>query len=332
MESIKLEALDLNLLLVFDALASERSVTQAAAKIGLSQPALSNALARMRTLFRDPLFERAGGRMEPTTCARHLLAPLNEVVAKLRETLETRAAFRPEVSEHEYLIATNDYLETQLLPPLVRRLRKQAPLAAVRTVRTEFLFVPPVDELQSNELHLALGFFGDTPRPQAGLLTKRISTERLVCILRAHHPRACRSLSLRVFAEIPHIRVLYPRREQFGSIDPILLSHGLSRRVAVTVPHYSVVPSIVAQSDLLGVVPEALARQVAGKFRLKIFIPPLDLSDVGIVMAWHERLQFDRAHRWLRDCVIATCLKLNAVSVATPHLPANAKARKPRRE
>jgi len=140
---MKLESLDLNLLLVFDALATERSVTQAAAKIGLSQPALSNALARLRGLFGDPLFERAGGQMQPTPRARQLLAPLSEAIAKLREALETQAAFRPEASEREFLIATNDYVESLLLPPVVQQLQRDAPSIAVRTVRTDYLLSLP---------------------------------------------------------------------------------------------------------------------------------------------------------------------------------------------
>lgn len=298
---MKLESLDLNLLLVFDALASERNVTRAAAKIGLSQPALSNALARLRVLFRDPLFERAGGKMQPTPRARQLLAPLSEAIARLREALETKAAFRPEASEREFLVATNDYVESLLVAPLVRRLRREAPLTALRTVRTEYLFLPPADQLQTGEIDLALGFFGNTPHPQSGLLTERLFGGRLVCILRKTHPRAHRRLSLQAFAGIPHVRILYPRREHFGSIDPILRSRGLSRRIAVTVPHYSAIPAIVAQSDLLGVVPETLARQAARRLRLKIFDPPVALPDINVVMAWHERLQFDPAHRWFRE-------------------------------
>ena len=100
---MKLESLDLNLLLVFDALATERSVTRAAAKVGLSQPALSNALARLRTLFRDPLFERSAGQMQPTPRARQLLIPLSEAISKLREAFETQSSFRPDASDREFL-------------------------------------------------------------------------------------------------------------------------------------------------------------------------------------------------------------------------------------
>jgi DNA-binding transcriptional LysR family regulator len=308
---MKLESLDLNLLLVFDALAAERSVTQAAAKIGLSQPALSNALARLRTLFRDPLFERAGGQMQPTPRARLLLVPLSEAISKLREALETQAAFRPEASEREFLIASNDYVDALLLPRIVQRLQRDAPAIAVRTVRTDYLFLPPVERLQSGELDLALGFFGETPRPNPGLLSQRLLSGRLVCILRAGHPRAGRKFTLRTFVETPHVRIMYPETERLGSIDTILRSRGLSRRIAVTVPHYLTIPAIVARSNLLGVVPEAMARREARALRLKIFDPPLPLPDITVMMTWTDRSQLDRAHGWFRGCIAAAGSALN---------------------
>jgi DNA-binding transcriptional LysR family regulator len=307
---MKLESLDLNLLLVFDAVATERSVTQAAAKIGLSQPALSNALARLRILFRDPLFERAAGQMQPTPRARQLLPPLSEAISKLREALETRAAFRPEASEREFLIATNDYVDALFLPRVVQQLQQDAPSIAVRTVRTDYLFLPPVERLQSGELDLALGFFGETPRPNPGLLSQRLLRGRLVCILRAAHPRATRKLTIRTFVEIPHVRVMYPGKERLGSVDTILRSRGLSRRIGVTVPHYLTIPAIVASSNLLGVVPESLARREARALRLKIFDPPLALPDITVMMTWNERSQFDRAHSWFRERIAAASASL----------------------
>lgn len=300
---MKLESLDLNLLLVFDALATERSVTQAAAKIGLSQPALSNALSRLRLVFHDPLFERAAGQMQPTPRARQLLVPLSEAISKLRETFEPQAAFRPEASDREFLIATNDYVDSLLLPRVVQRVQRDAPSVALRTVRTDYLFLPPVERLQSGELDLALGFFGDTPRPNPGLLSKRLLIGRLVCILRAAHSRAGRKLSLRTFVETPHVRVMYPGTERQGSIDTILRSRGLSRKIAVTVPHYLSIPAIVAKSNLLGVVPEAMARREAKRLRLKVFDPPIALPDITVMMLWNEREQYDRAHHWFRECI-----------------------------
>ena len=300
---MKLESLDLNLLLVFDALATERSVTQAAAKVGLSQPALSNALARLRALFRDPLFERSAGQMQPTPRARQLLVPFSEAISKMREALEPQAAFRPDASDREFLIATNDYVDSLLVPRVVQRLQRDAPSIALRTVRTDYLFLPPVERLQSGEIDLALGFFGETPRPNPGLLSRRLLTGRLVCILSTTHPRAGRQLSLRTFVETPHVRVMYPGTERQGSIDTILHSRGLSRRIAVTVPHYLTIPAIVAKSNLLGVVPEEMARRAARSLRLKIFDPPIALPDITIMMIWNERAQFDHAHRWFRECV-----------------------------
>lgn len=243
---------------------------------------------------------------QPTPRARQLLAPLSEAIAKLRETFETQAAFRPEASEREFLIATNDYVEALLLAPVVRVLQREAPAVSIRTVRAEYLFVAPNDRLQSGELDLALGFFGEAMRPHSGLLTQRLLRDRLVCILREAHPHAARKLTLRNFVETPQVRILYPGDERLGSIDMILRGRGVSRRVAITVPHFLTIPAIVAKSNLLGIVPERLARREARACRLKIFDAPIALPDITVMMAWHERLQFDHAHRWFRDCIAAT--------------------------
>lgn len=243
--------------------------------------------------------------MQPTPRARQLLTPLSEAISKLREAFETQAAFQPDASDREFLIATNDYVDSLLLPWVVQRLQRDAPSIALRTVRTDYLFLPPVERLQSGELDLALGFFGETPRPNPGLLNRRLLTGRLVCILRTTHPRAGRQLSLRTFVEAPHVRVMYPGNERQGSIDTILRSRGLSRRIAVTVPHYLTIPAMVAKSNLLGVVPEQMAHRAARSLRLKIFDPPIALPDITVMMIWNERAQFDRAHRWFRECIVA---------------------------
>jgi DNA-binding transcriptional LysR family regulator len=331
---MKLESIDLNLLLVFDALAAERSVTKAAVKIGLSQPALSNALARLRSLFGDHLFERAGGQMQATPRAQQLLPSISEAIANLREALEPPGAFRPEASEREFLVATNDYAEALLLPPLVQRVQRDAPLIAIRTVRTDFLFLPPTERLQSGELDLALGFFGETPGSRPGLLTQRLVSGNLVCILREAHPRAHTKFGLRSFVEIPHVRVMYPENERLGSIDTILRSRGLARRVAVTLPHYLSIPAIVAKSNLLGIVPEWLARREARKLRLRIFDSPIALPDIAIIMTWHERFQCDPAHSWLRERLAAIghgSKSPNVSSGAARRRPAGATDRRRRR-
>jgi DNA-binding transcriptional LysR family regulator len=141
-------------------------------------------------------------------------------------------------------------------------------------------------------------------------VSQRLLSGRLVYFLRAAHPRASRKFTMRTFVETPLARVMYPGNERLGSIDTILRSRGLSRRIAVTVPDYLTIPAIVAKSNLLGVVPEPVARREARPLRLKIFEPPLALPDVTVMMTWNERLQFDGAHSWFRDCIADASEKL----------------------
>ena len=224
-------------------------------------------------ISRSALRTERGTNATDAARARQLLIPLSEAISKLREAFETQAAFRPDASNREFLIATNDYVDSFLLPRVVQRLQRDAPAIALRTVRTDYLFLP-VERLQSGKLDLALGFFGETPRPNPGLLSRRLLTGRLVCILRTTHPRAGRQLNLRTFVETPHVRVMYPGNERQGSIDTILRSRGLSRRIAVTVPHYLTIPAMVAKSNLLGVVPEQMAHRAARSSGSKSSILP----------------------------------------------------------
>lgn len=300
---MRIESIDLNLLLALDAIASERHVTRAAEKIGLSQPAMSNALARLRRIFDDPLFERRGGQMRPTARAHQIAVPVAEALSRLREAIEPQRRFVPEESSREFFVVTNDYAEAVLLAPLVREIQRLAPSIALRTIRTSFLFSLPVDRLESGEIDLALGFLGERAAPRHGLLSKSLFEERFVCITRSRHPRVRTRLGLRAFLDIPQVRVLYPGEERIGTIDVTLRGRGLARHVALTIPHLAPIPSIVARTDLLGVVPERLARAEARGKRLRIHPLPIPLASFSVVIAWHERNQFDPAHSWLRDLV-----------------------------
>ncbi len=302
---MQLESLDLNLLLAFDALVSERNVTRAAEKMGLSQPAMSNALARLRQWLGDPLFERVGGAMQPTARARQLIAPVGEAIATLRQAFEAQPAFCPEDSEREFVMATSDYAEAVVLAPIVSAVRGVAPGVSIRTVRLEYLFMPPAERLQAGELDLALGFFSEAPGSRTHLYAERLFDDRFVCVLREGHPRARRKLDLRTFLAIPQVRVFYPGEGSKGLIDVVLQSRGLSRDVAVTLPHFLSIPPLVAHTDLLGILPERLALKARRAHRLRLFDVPLQLQPLSFVMTWHERRQFDPAHAWLRGSIAA---------------------------
>ena len=300
---MKLSALDLNLLIAFDTLAREGSVTRAAAKLHMSQPALSGALARLRAHFGDPLFIRQGGQMRPTVRAQQLARPIGDAIAALRDALEPGASFRPETSNRSFTIAATDYVEAIHLGRLMSAVQREAPDVSLRTVRPPQMFWPPDEVLREGAVDLALGLFAAEVRPRPDLLFEPLAPERVVAIVRRGHPRVKQRLDIRTFIRIPHIRIIYPEDVRSGFLDSVLAGRGLQRRVPLTVANLSSVPGIVAESDLLGVAPERLARAWATGHALRIFDLPVPIPELPLTMVWHASRQSDPGQRWLRELI-----------------------------
>jgi DNA-binding transcriptional LysR family regulator len=300
---MKLSALDLNLLVAFDTLAREGSVTRAAAKLDMSQPALSGALARLRTHFKDPLFVRQGGLMRPTVRAQQLARPIGEAIAALREALEPGAQFRPESSNRSFTIAATDYVEAMHIGRLMGAVQREAPEVSLRTVRPPQMFWPPEEALREGAVDLALGLFAAEVRPRPDLLFEPMARDRLVAIVRKSHPRVKRRLDVRTFIKIPHIRIIYPEDVRTGFLDSVLAGRGLERKVVLTVANLISVPGIVADSDLIGVAPERLTRWWARSHKLQAFDLPIPIPELPLTMVWHASRQSDPGQRWLRELI-----------------------------
>ncbi|HEX8171843.1 MAG TPA: LysR family transcriptional regulator [Thermoanaerobaculia bacterium] len=294
------DAIDLNLLRVFEALMAEQNVTRAAARLGLTQPAVSIALSRLRSVVGDPLFERSGGRMVPTRRARELIGPLAEALGKVRTAFET-PLFRPEESLREFRIVANDYVEAIFLPLLVEYLQKIAPRVRIWTISAGALFDPPIDELQSGEADLAIGFYRHLA--PFNTIASKLFDERFVCLLRASQRLPRRKLDLRTFVAIPQIRLIYAAAAETGQMDNLLHARGLERRIGATVAHMVSVPRLVARTGFAGIVPERLARAEAARYKLRVHDVPLPLPPAPCVVLWHERAQFDPAAMWLRSVI-----------------------------
>jgi DNA-binding transcriptional LysR family regulator len=301
---MKLRSLDLNLLLAFDALADEHNVTRAAARLGLSQPAMSGALARLRHAFGDPLFVRARGQMRPTPRARALAAPIGAAIARLREAIEPGLGFRAETARNEFRIAATDYVEALVLGPLITALRREAPGVSLRSLRPTRVFAPPEDALRSGEVDLALGLFGSPVSPTPDLLSTPLFRDRMVGVARAHHPGVGSRLTLKKFITMPQIRILYPGDEHAGLVDSVLGSRGLERRVALTVSNLVPVPAIVARTDLIGLAPERLAREWARRRAIRILELPIPLPPMVLAIVWEERRGSQPANEWLRGAMV----------------------------
>ena len=285
---------DLNLLVALDALLAERSVSRAAVRLHLSQPAASALLARLRELFDDPLLLRSARGMLPTPRALELLGPLRQVLDEIDAIVQPRAAFEPSSAMHTFTLSASDYVEYALLPMLVDFLERKAP-----GVRLE---VRPLDlpsvarQMESGEVDLCVTGLQNAP---AGLHVRPLYAERIVSVVRRKHPGVGERLTLDQFCELEHIRVSVPGSGFSTQIDQALAALGRKRRNRLAVPHFLLVPEIVARSDMISALPERLARGYANK--LRIFDPPLELEGFTVGEMWHERSQRDPAQQWLRE-------------------------------
>jgi DNA-binding transcriptional LysR family regulator len=303
---VNIRELDLNLLVGFEALIIERSVSGAARRSCLSQPAMSNLLARLRKTFGDPLFERAGQRMAPTERARQLAAPIGAALNVIRQAIDEKPSFNPSTADVRYSIATTDYAEVVILPNLLRTVKRCAPNVAFQIKRLKAIFDMPVAELDVCDF--ALGFFPVPLPPGAGLNGTALLQERFVGIISKRHPMARQKFGLRQFLSLEHIRIDY-NEEGPGLISDAIQKIGRRRKVGLIVPHLVTVPFMTAHSEMLGIVPLRLARALSPSLGLRILELPLDLPPLTMSLVWHERHQQDEAHRWFREFVVPNSVR-----------------------
>lgn len=289
---------DLNLLVTFDALLAERSVTRAAERVGLSQSAMSNALRRLRSLLNDPVLVRTRDGMAPTQRALELVDPIHEALAQLDRALTSDRGFDPRTSQHTFRIGTADVIEFLLLPRLLPRLAAEAP--GINVEVSQLRGGLPIEELRTGRLDLAIGNFTDLDEP---FRSEIVVHENLVCALRKGHPKVGRRLTLKQFTELGHALVT-PHGRPGGVVDRVLAERGLERRVVVTTPHFLVAPILVAHSDLIVTLAERVARAFASFLPLEIFKPPIDVPGFSLAIVWHNRTAEDPPHQWFRGLLI----------------------------
>ena len=292
-----LRALNLNLLPVLDALLSERSVTRAARRLGMTQPAVSNSLAQLRSLLGDELLLRSGHRMQPTERALALAAPVREALDALSNALTPAAGFDPATSQRRFVIGTTDYVEFVLLPALLARIRREAPGITLQIVSWPLHRVSP--GLESGELDLTIGYYDRVPPAHREQL---LFSDEFVCILRRSHPALKKKLSIERYAALSH--VLVSQEDTPGVVDVALAKYGLRRHVALRMSHFLMVPPVVAASDLVAAVDRRVAEPFAKRLPLALVPPPLPLPSGRPGQVWHERTHASPAHAWLRRTVL----------------------------
>jgi DNA-binding transcriptional LysR family regulator len=290
---------DLNLLVVFDVLLAERNVTHAAQRLGLSQPAVSNALARLREALGDQLLVRTAQGMVPTARALSIQGQLSDALGGIGSVINDDASFDPRTARRAFVIAATDYVQFVLLGKLLASVRALAPGVTLNVVPPVGQF--PWHELGAGGVDLVVG--GARLRDVPHVLHRRlIFRDHTVCILRADHPYAAEPLTLQRYLELEHIEALPVGA--VGAADELLTVQGHTRRVVMTVPNFLIAPFVVTQSDCCFTLAHRIARPLASILPLRIRPLPYDLPEVTIGAFWHERVQHDPAHRWLRKLLV----------------------------
>lgn len=288
--------LDLNLLRVFDAVMRERQVAAAARRLGLTPPAVSNALARLRRATGDALFTRSPAGMLPTTFAAQVAPTVAASLAALEQGFaRPQQAFVPAAGERAFRLAMTDIGEIIFLPALVRRLHDVAPGVTLSTVRNTAIDLRA--EMAQGSVDLAVGWL---PRLGAGFHQRRLFTQRYVALMAASHPLAQGRLTKARFVAARHA-VVVSEGTGHEQVQRLLRRHGVPEPVALRLPHFVAVPWIVAESDLVVTVPEKLALKAAGPFGLVVRELPLALPSFEVNVFWHARAHRDAGNRWLRD-------------------------------
>lgn len=295
---MNLRDLDLNLLVVFNQLLLDRSVSVAADKLGLTQPAISNALKRLRTVLNDELFLRTSRGMEPTPYALHLAEPVIYALNALQSALTHRDSFDPESSQRTFNLAMTDIGEIYFMPPLMEVLAKRSPGIRINTVRPHRGNLK--EDMESGTVDLAVG---PLPDLQTGFFQRRLFRHRYVCMFRRGHPTARAPMSLEQFTDLEHVGVV-PENTGHTDVDGLLDKAGIKRLIRLKVPHFIAVGAILQTTDLIATVPQRFAERVQGAFGLETSPHPARLPDIAINLFWHAKFNRDPASLWLRQLLV----------------------------
>ncbi|MFJ5162332.1 LysR family transcriptional regulator [Pantoea sp. NPDC088449] len=295
-----IRTLDLNLLKALDAMLDERSVTRAAERLSLTQPAVSGMLTRLRECFDDPLFTRTQRGIIPTLRALELAQPVKTILAEVGELLQPKA-FDPSTADITIKIAATDYALRAVVVPFMAALRLQAPgiRVAVLPVNNEQLTA----QFERGDIDFALITPDTAP---ADLHARSLYDEDYVCLLREGHALAQPdALTLDSFCAQDHALVSYVGGSFSGVTDKSLAALGRSRRVTLSVCSFLVLPEILRVSDLISVVPRRLTHNLPG---LSVLTPPVAIQGFNKIVVWHERTHRDAGHRWLRELLFSIAI------------------------
>ena len=291
--------IDLNLLVAFHALMNERNVTRAALQVGVSQPAMSAALSRLRNLLGDPLFQRSADGLLPTPRARDLAAPIAEALRQVESAMVSQPVFQPETATLTLKLGLQDYPTVVLLPALLQALEHTMPGVSLNVVAFNDRDAA-VDLLDAGMIDLAIGV---APTNTDGrILTRPLLRDDFVTIVSSEHVAAGHPMDLDAYLDLRHVLVS-PEGHLHGLVDQALAQQGKQRMLGLTVPQLFAVPAVVARTGMAATIPRRVALHAQASHRLALFAPPIALPEIVFHLVWHRRSDTHPAQRWFREYV-----------------------------
>ena len=294
---MELSDIDLNQLVLFQQLMVHRRVSRVAEVLGITQPAVSNSLARLRRQFGDELFLRSPSGMVPTPFAEQLAEPIGYALGMIHSGINQQVRFDPARVQRAMTIGMTDIGEIVFLPALIERLSREAPGVSLSTVRNSAVQLR--EDMESGRVDLAIGLL---PQLKANFFQRRLFRQRYVCLFRQGHALDQRHIGLAEYAAADHLSIVSAGTGHH-IVDDLLHKAGIERQVRLTVPHFVGVGHILQRSDLVATVPERLAMHLAEPFGLRYLPHPAPLPDIGINVFWHAKVHRSPAHQWLRGVV-----------------------------
>lgn len=299
--------LDLNLLRVFDQVMAEQNLTRAAERLAMTQPAVSNALKRLREALGDDLLVRTAFGVKPTPKAEALWPEVRMALARLREAIDP-TDFDPQAHEASFRLAMADATAATLMPPLIADIERRRALVNLRVL--PLTTRDPRSLLEHGELDFAIGYFPDavaalsSQGANATLHHERLWDDEYVCVMRKGHPLAVGELTLDAFCTAHHLLVSFSGRAH-GFVDQALAALNRTRRIVLTVNQFFTAGRVVTHSDLLTVLPRQFVPATGMAHELALQPLPLTLQGVHVEVLWHQRHDRDPAHRWMREHIFA---------------------------
>jgi len=304
-DHINLSRVDLNLLVALDALLGERSVTKAAARIGIGQPAMSHNLARLRELFGDELLTRGPGGMQPTPRALALADPVRIALAQIETLVSREESFNPATADRVFRIGLPDSIEVLVGPALLAYVCANAPGIRFRFYAAEGQSL--LDDLDADRLDLGIGV-GAFSGGQAHHKRRLLATDSYLVMFNAQQVHIKTPISLEDYVRLPHVLTSLRRGER-GVVDEALERAGLHRRIALVTPRFVAVPFLVAGSPVISTMHARLASYFADQLGLSLSAPPVELPKLTTSLLWHASYDRDPAHVWLRETIVRVSLE-----------------------